>query len=340
MPVALDLNPVRNNTLKSGSILETALTAGHFVVTAEIMPPKTPSASLIGKKAEMMRQFIDAANVTDNQSAVVRLASMAASRILLDNGIEPVMQITCRDRNRMAIQSDVLGAAALGIKNILCVTGDHQRFGNHPESKNVYDMDSIQLIRMLKRMRDDGRFQNEEPITNKKNGTPVPPRIYIGAAANPFAYPREYRPLRLIKKVNAGADFIQTQPIFDGGIFRKWVERIREIGISDNCHILAGITPVRSVSALIYMRDHVPGMYIPESVIARMQGASDMEREGFEMAIETCRDVIGMEGIHGLHIMAIGWEKVVPEMITELGLRPFANQTGIDGQSLGQEDNA
>lgn len=316
--------------MKSGSLLEQALINGHFAVTAEIMPPKTPSASSITKKAELMRPFIDAANVTDNQSAVVRLASMAASRILIESGVEPVMQITCRDRNRMAIQSDVLGASALGIRNILCVTGDHQRFGNHPESKNVYDMDSIQLIRMLKRMRDDGLFQNDEPIANKKNGAPVPPEIFIGAAANPFAFPREYRPLRLIKKVNAGADFIQTQPIFDIDVFRKWVERIIELGIADRCHILAGLTPVRSVTALQYMRDHVPGMHIPEPVIQRMQGASDMEREGFEMAIETCREVIGMPGVHGLHIMAIGWEKIVPEIITALGLTPFRNPAGTD----------
>lgn len=308
--------------MKCGSNLEKAFVSGHFAVTAEIFPPRTPSVRLLRKRADQYRHHLTAANLTDNQSATVRIASMAASRIVLDAGVEPIMQITCRDRNRMAIQADVIGAAALGVKNILCVTGDHQKFGDHPEARNVYDLDSMNLINMLKQMRDDGRFHNGDSIRNRSKSAIVPPEIYIGAAANPFGSPRHFRPFRLAKKIAAGADFVQTQPVYDIPLFTEWLQRIGDLGLTDKIYIMAGITPVKTLRALMYMRDNVPGMHIPDDVIQRMKGATDPEREGFEMAREIMEQVSDLPGVHGIHLMAIGWEKVVPSLIDSVGLKP------------------
>jgi len=316
--------------VKSGSILEKTFHAGKFAVTAEIFPPKTPSVRLLHKRAELYRNHLTAANLTDNQSATVRIASLAASRIVLDAGVEPVMQITCRDRNRMAIQADVLGAAALGIKNILCVTGDHQKFGDHPKARNVYDLDSMNLINMLKNMRDEGRFHNGEFIRNRKKSKVVAPEIFIGAAANPFGSPLHFRPYRLAKKINAGADFIQTQPVFDVKLFKKWLTGIADLGLSDKIFIMAGITPVKTLRALHYMRDNVPGMHIPENVIKRMKDADDPEKEGFAIARETIEIVKSLDGVHGVHFMAIGWESVVPDLIeaTNIKIQPLDQVAG------------
>jgi 5,10-methylenetetrahydrofolate reductase len=309
--------------VKSGSLLESIVSNGGFAVTAEIMPPKIPSSEILLKKAAALKGCITAANLTDNQSAVVRMSSVVCSKIVMDAGIEPVMQITCRDRNRMAMQSDVLGAAALGIKNILCVTGDHQKFGNHPESRNVFDIDSIQLIYMLKRMRDDGVFQNNEPIQSTRKTPVVPPLIFIGAAANPFGTPRAYRPYRLLKKIEAGCDFVQTQPVFDIGIFKEWAGKIVDLGIPERAAILAGITPVKSAKALIYMRDNVPGIHIPPEIIKRMESATDQEQEGYRIAFEFIEQIRQIPGIRGLHLMAIGWETIVPQLMSDLHINPM-----------------
>lgn len=301
--------------MKSGSNLEKVLTEGHFAVTSELGPPKGSSADFIRRKAEVLRNYVDAVNVTDNQTAVVRMSSVAACAILKQIGMDPVMQMTCRDRNRIAIQSDILGAVALGIGNLLCLTGDHQKFGNHPESKNVHDIDSIQLVQMVKRMRDEGQFLCGDKISG---GVP----LFIGAAANPFGDPFEFRPLRLEKKVRAGADFIQTQGVFDIERFARFMEKVRERGLHEKVYILAGIIPMKSAGMARYMRDYVAGLIVPDELVRRMETAKDPKEEGVQIAVELIQQVREIEGVRGIHIMAVAWEEIVPVIVERAGLYP------------------
>ncbi|MCX7683545.1 MAG: methylenetetrahydrofolate reductase [Anaerolineae bacterium] len=301
--------------MKSGSNLEKVLTEGHFAVTGELGPPKGSSADFIRRKAEILRNYVDAVNVTDNQTAVVRMSSVAACAILKQIGMDPVMQMTCRDRNRIAIQSDILGAVALGVGNLLCLTGDHQKFGNHPESKNVHDLDSIQLVQMVKRMRDDGQFLCGDKISG---GVP----LFIGAAANPFGDPFEFRPLRLEKKVRAGADFIQTQGVFDIERFARFMEKVRERGLHEKVYILAGIIPMKSAGMARYMRDYVAGLIVPDELVRRMETAQDPKEEGVRIAVELIHQVREIEGVRGIHIMAVAWEEIVPVIVERAGLYP------------------
>jgi methylenetetrahydrofolate reductase (NADPH) len=301
--------------MKAGSNLEKILQSGRFAVTAEVGPPKGAAASVIQRKGEMLRLCCDAFNVTDNQSAVVRLSSFAGCVLLKQMGLDPVMQITVRDRNRLAIQSDVLGAIALGVRNFLCLSGDHQKLGNHPTAKGVYDLDSIQLIQMLKTMRDERKFQCGEEIDGEAS-------IFIGAVENPFADPFEYRVIRLAKKVGAGADFIQTQAIFDLKKFNSWMEMVRSRGLDKQTHILAGVIPIRSVGMARYMREYVSGIFIPDEIITRMENAKDPREEGIRICLETIEGIKDIEGVCGIHIMAIAWEEVVPRIVEEAGLLP------------------
>ncbi len=301
--------------MKSGSNLEKVLTEGHFAVTSELGPPKGTSADFIRRKVEVLRNYVDAVNVTDNQTAVVRMSSVAACAILRQVGVDPVMQMTCRDRNRIAIQSDILGAVALGIRNLLCLSGDHQKFGNHPESKNVHDIDSIQLVQMVRRMRDDGQFLCGDKISG---GVP----LFIGAAANPFGDPFEFRPLRLEKKVRAGADFIQTQGVFDIERFARYMERVRERGLHEKVYILAGIIPMKSAGMARYMRDYVAGLIVPDELVQRMESAKDPKEEGVQIAVELIEQVREIEGVRGIHIMAVAWEEIVPVIVERAGLYP------------------
>ena len=312
-----------NATLqKSGSRLEAVLTSGQFAVTAELGPPKSADVDLIRQKAGYLRGVVDAVNITDNQTAIVRMSSIGAGFIALQEGLEPVIQITCRDRNRLAIQSDVLGAYALGMRNILCLSGDHQKFGNHPTSKNVYDLDSIQLVMMLKGMRDDKVFACGDEIRNTKKSPIVEPRIFIGAAANPFGDPFPFRAVRLAKKVKAGADFIQTQCIYDMERFRKWMEQVRARGLHEKVYILAGITPLRSVKMAEYMRDKVAGLTVPDHIIERLKSAENAEEEGRKIAIEQIQELREIPGVSGVHIMAIEAEKTVAALAEKAGLLP------------------
>jgi methylenetetrahydrofolate reductase (NADPH) len=314
---------------KSGGNLERVLAGGHFAVTGEVGPPKNHDAGVIRRKAALLKGMIDAANVTDNQTAVVRLSSIAGGAVLSGEGLEPVIQMTCRDRNRLAIQSDILGAAALGIRNVLCLSGDHQSHGNHPGAKNVHDIDSIQMLRVLKEMRDDGRFQCGEDIPG--GGPP----LFIGAAANPFADPFELRPHRLAKKAAAGADFIQTQLVFDIPRFRDYMARVVDLRVHEKVAVLAGVGPLKSSGMARYMRDRVPGMSVADEYVARMDGAvADIAKEdkearrdawraeGIAICIEQIAQLREIDGVAGVHIMAIEWEEAVPAIVEGAGLLP------------------
>ncbi|MFA7384275.1 MAG: acetyl-CoA decarbonylase/synthase complex subunit delta [Desulfurivibrionaceae bacterium] len=310
--------------MKSGSRLERILTSGEFAVTGELGPPKNGNAELVREKARLLKGSVDAVNITDCQTAIVRMSSISAGLLTLAEGVEPVIQMTCRDRNRIGMQSDLLGAAALGLKNLLCLTGDHQKFGNHPGSKGVFDMDSIQLLGMVKSMRDEKIFQCGEPIKSHE------PRFFLGAAANPFAGPSEqFRAARLAKKVANGADFVQTQIIYNVERFARFMQAVRALGLHKKVHILAGVTPPRSVGMARYMQSSVPGMDVTDEVIKRMQGAKDKEDEGINICVDIIRQVREIEGVAGVHIMAIEWESAVPEIVSRAGLasRPvFADE--------------
>jgi 5,10-methylenetetrahydrofolate reductase len=301
--------------MKAGSNLEKVLEGGYFAVTAEVGPPKGTSASVIQKKGEVLKSYCDAMNVTDNQTAIVRMSSLSGCVLLREMGIDPVMQMVVRDRNRIAIQSDILGAVALGIRNILCISGDHQKFGNHPTAKGVYDIDSIQLVQTLKTMRDEKKFLCGEAISGE-----VP--IFIGAVENPFADPFEYRVIRLAKKVKAGADFIQTQAVYDVVKFAKWIEMVRDQGLDKEVHILAGVIPIKSVGMVRYMRDNVSGVSVPNEIVTRMEDAKDTKEEGVKIILEIIEQLKEIDGIHGIHIMAVAWEDIVPVIVERAGLLP------------------
>jgi methylenetetrahydrofolate reductase (NADPH) len=301
----------------NGSKLQDILSQGKFAVTAECGPPRGANAEVILKKGALLKDYVDAVNVTDNQTAIVRMSSIAACSLLKQIGIEPVMQMVTRDRNRIALQSDIMGAYSLGIRNILCLSGDHQTFGSQPGAMNVWDIDCMHLIHTVKDMRDEGKDMSDFELD-------VAPKMFIGAAENPFADPFEFRVLRLSKKVNAGADFIQTQCIFDMARFKEWVRMAREQGLTEKVHILGGVTPLKSARMAKYMATNVAGITIPESIIKRMEAASreKASSEGIKICLETIQELREIKGVHGVHIMAIEWEDKVPEIIKAAGLYP------------------
>jgi methylenetetrahydrofolate reductase (NADPH) len=306
---------------KSGSRLEKVLAAGEFAVTAELGPPKSADLDLIGKKASLLKGCVDAVNITDNQTAIVRVSSIGVGKLVLDMGLEPIIQITCRDRNRLAIQADLLGAYLMGIRNVLCLTGDHQCFGNHPTARYVFDLDSVQLIRMIRDMRDKKVFACGDPIKNSKKADVKEPRVFVGGAANPFGDPFEFRVIRLEKKVDAGVDFVQTQCIYDMDRFGKWMQQVRRRGLHERCKILAGVTPLKSAGMARYMRDQVAGVTVPGYYVDRMTGARDPKAEGIDICVEQIRRLRRMKGVAGVHIMAIEWEEKVAEIVEKAGLR-------------------
>ena len=303
--------------MKAGSNLEKVLAAGHLAVTGELGPPRGADAEVIQHKSKYLKGMVDSVNVTDNQTSVVRMCSMAVCRLLLDIGIEPNLQMVCRDRNRIAIQSDLLGASALGIKNVLCLSGDHQKFGDHPQAKNVFDLDSMQLIATVKKMRDEGKLINEHELEGV-------PKFFIGAAENPFADPFEFRATRLGKKIAAGVDFLQTQCIYNMAKFRTWMQQAYDMGLTEKCAILAGITPLKSVGMARYMQKFVPGLDVPDSYINRLKGVDKKLQgsEGIKMAIEQIQEIKEIKGIAGFHVMAIEWEERVEEIVSGAGLLP------------------
>lgn len=308
--------------LKSGSRLEKQLENGGFAVTAELGPPKSIDVETIDRKIEALKGVVDAVNITDNQTAIVRISSIGAAFYVIQRGLEPIVQMTCRDRNRLAIQADLLGAYLNGARNLLCLTGDHQSFGNHPQAKQVYDIDAIQLIQIIKEMRDKKVFQCGEEIKNSKKADIYEPRFYIGAAANPFADPLEWRVNRLEKKIRAGVDFIQTQCIYDMDRFAEWMKEVVARGLHEEVKILAGITPVRSLGMLRYMKNSVAGVSIPDSLIDRIANAEDAKEEGLRFCAEQIEQFKTMEGLAGVHIMAIEWETAVKGIVEAAGLLP------------------
>ena len=301
--------------MKSASRLEKILKSGKFAVTGELGPPKNSNLETVKQKAQMLKGHVDAVNITDCQTAIVRMSSIAAGLIVLAEGVEPVIQMTCRDRNRIGMQSDILGASALGLKNLLCLTGDHQKFGNHPGSKGVFDMDSIQLLSMMKTLRDDKEFQCGEKIKENE------PKLFLGAAANPFAGPSpDFRAVRMGKKIENGADFIQTQIVYNVEKFAEFMRVARDLGLHEKAYILPGVTPPRSLGMARYMKKFVPGMDVPDEIIDRLKGAKDKENEGVNICVDIINQVKEIEGVSGVHIMAIEWESAVPEIVSRAGL--------------------
>lgn len=296
--------------------LRERLASGGFAVTAEISPPRGASTDKITQTAAQLKDWVDAVNVTDNQGSNVRLASWAGSLAVLNTGLDPVMQMTCRDRNRIALQSDLLGASALGIRNILVMTGDHPKFGDHPGAKPVFDLDSVQLLWTLRTMRD------QHVLLSGRKLDPAPD-CFLGAVENPFAPPVEFRADRLGKKVAAGAQFVQTQFVFDVPAFARWMAQVRDLGLTEHCAILAGVGAVRSVKALDYMQSHVPGVEVPDHIFQRLRNVPPAEQtaEGIKLAAEIVQQVAEIPGVAGVHLLVAGNEQAVPAILDRADLK-------------------
>ena len=303
--------------MKTESVLEKVLASGELAVTGECGPPRGALPEVVKEKAALLKGYVDAVNVTDNQTAMVRMSSFAASVFLRQMDLHPVFQMVCRDRNRLAMQSDIIGAYSHGINTMLCLSGDHPKFGDHPMAANVHDLDSMQLIQTVRGMRDEGLFQGGAEIKN-------PPKMFIGAAANPFADPFELRVARLAKKVKAGVDFVQTQCIYNIDKFETWMQGIRDRGLHEQVYIMAGITPMKSAGMARYMKNKVPGMDVPDELVKRMAGVpkDKQAQEGIDICIESIERLRQIEGVSGFHIMAIEWEEKVPEIVKRAGLYP------------------
>jgi methylenetetrahydrofolate reductase (NADPH) len=324
------LQPPADTYQPARSHLQAVLQRGRFAITAEIGPPRGASVASIRRKARLLRDWVDAANVTDSQSAVVRLPSWAGCLVAMQEGVEPIMQVQCRDKNRIALQSDLLGAAAVGIPNVLLLTGDHPRFGDHPDAKPVFDLDSIQLIWTARTMREQRKLLSGRELKPA-------PDWFIGAVENPFAPPLKWRAERLGKKIAAGAQFFQTQFIFDVPIFTRFMEYVRDLGLEKRCFILAGVGPIRSLRALEHMQREVPGMYVPDEVVRRLHGvpADRVAAEGLALCSEIIAQVKTIPGVAGTHVMAFGWEDAIPEILERAGLPPQAKP--IRAESTGAE---
>jgi len=299
----------------SVSKLEEKLSKNQFVVTAELGPPKSASGDDLLKKIRQLKGCADAYNVTDNQTATVRLSSLAGSIFCLRENMEPIMQIACRDRNRIAIQSDVLGAHALGIRNILCISGDHQSFGNQPDTRNVFDIDSTQELMILKKMRDEAILWSGDKLQ-------TPPSLFLGAAANPYGQPQELHLIRLKNKCIAGAQFIQTQSIFDLETFDDWINAILKQKILGNTKLIVGVLPVKSLKMTRFMANNVPGTIIPNYFIKRMSSALDEETEGLKIASETIEHLRNVKGVAGIHMMPVNWYSSVRPLLEKANLIP------------------
>jgi methylenetetrahydrofolate reductase (NADPH) len=298
------------------SELERRLKAGEFVVTAEVAPPVSTATGKLVRNIEMVKAYVAAVNFTDNPSATPRMSSLACSVLALQNAAEPVMQIAARDRTRTGLQSEVIGATALGIRNILCLSGDNMRMGPSPMGRlDIVDIDSVQMLWILRRMRDEGRYLDGRELKN-------PPQMFLGAAASPFASRPEFQAIREHKKINAGAQFFQTNLVFDPDGLDIWLDALARRNILDKVYILAGVTPLKSLKMAQYIHHEVPGVTIPEHIMKRMEAAGDgAAEEGVTIALEIIEKIRTKQGIQGIHIMAVGWEEIVPRIVTEAGLK-------------------
>lgn len=319
------------NSTRAISRLASLLESGEFAVAAELSPPRGVDLEAIARGARILKDYADAVNVTDNQAASVRMASIPVCALLVRHGVEPVAQMTCRDRNRLAIQADLLGAAALGIRNLLCLSGDHGRWGDHPQAKNVFDLDSTHLIRLVRNMVENECLDNARAISPA-------PSLFIGAVANPFAPPYDYRPYRLAKKVAAGARFIQTQLIYNVDRFRSYMERVRDLRLHEKVHILAGVGPLKSARQANYMATRVAGMEVPQEILDRMDKTpmAAQPEEGIRICCEIVEQVRAIVGVAGVHIMAVHWAEAVPEIVTRTGLYPRPDVAVADGGGMGE----
>jgi methylenetetrahydrofolate reductase (NADPH) len=317
------MTPERNQdpAYLSNSRLERILRAGRFAVTAELNPPDSADPREVYDAALVLSRVCDAINATDASGANCHMSSVAICALLTRAGYEPVMQVSCRDRNRIAIQGDVLGAAAMGVRNVLCLTGDDTSVGDQPEAKRVFDLDSIHLLRTIKTMRDEGHYLSGRQITK-------PPQLFLGAAVNPFVPPYDWRPLRLAKKIEAGANFIQTQYCFDLPRFKQFMQQVRDLGIDQKVCLLVGVGPLRSDRAAEFMRKKVPGVVIPDEIVDRLRKAPQGKKrqEGKRICIEIIQQVREIEGVAGVHVMAYRQEELVAEIIEEAGLLPRPRQ--------------
>ena len=315
--------------MSNGMGLRGRLASGAFAVTAEIGPPRGADPEAVGRAAQALYGWVDAVNITDNAGAYVRMASWAGSLVAAQAGVETVMQLTCRDRNRLALQSDLLAASAVGIPNVLLMTGDHPKFGDQPDAKPVFDLDSVQLLWAARMMRDEGRLLSGRALSTR-------PAWLIGAVENPFAPPAGFRAARLAKKADAGAEFVQTQFVFDVPAFARWMAEVAELGLPGRCRILAGVGPVRSLRALDHMRTGVPGLHIPGEVDRRLRSvpADRVAEEGVRLCAEIIEQIREIPGVSGVHVMAPGYEHGIPAILERAGLARARPRDGGPGSEL------
>jgi|TARA_B100001123_G_scaffold441803_1_gene583810 5,10-methylenetetrahydrofolate reductase len=309
----------------SAGQLEQVLRGGHFAVTAELSPPDSADPADVYQRASYFDGHVDAINATDGSGANCHMSSVGVCSLLTRSGYSTVMQISCRDRNRIAIQGDVLGAAAMGVSNILCLTGDGVQAGDQPDAKGVFDFDCISLLKTVCCMRDESRFLSDRKLSS-------PPKVFVGAAANPYAPPLDYRPYRLKKKIEAGAQFVQTQYCFDVPRLRKYMSQVCDLGLHERCFILVGVGPLVSARAAEWIRTNVPGVCIPDNVISRLKSARDPRREGTAVCIELMQEIREIEGVSGLHIMAYRQEQSIGEIIQSSGV--LGGRTPLNPESV------
>jgi 5,10-methylenetetrahydrofolate reductase len=305
--------------MKTKSNLARILDSGQFAVTAEISPPQNAQFDTVRKNIGLIRGYVDAFSVPDGQAAVVAMASWAVCLVGIQEGLDAIVHMTCRDQNRIALQMDILAVSAFGVNNILCLSGDPIYFGNHPKAKPVFDLDSIQFIKMVKQLRDEKKFDNGELLVGTE------PRLFIGAATNPFGQPSEATVDHLQDKATAGADFVQTQPIYNIGGFKNWMQLVREKGLHKAVRIIAGITPITSLAAARYMKTKVPNMDIPDTIVERLKNVRNKEEaaeEGVKIAVETIKQLKQIEGVAGVHIMTLQREELIPKICSAANLYP------------------